>query len=168
MHLLPSMQWVWHTNHNWFKIAYSDCRCTSLRYYLIKHVVMEMQNDIKPLLACCHLCPSVGWWLVRSNYIINCSLVPIFVWKCSKWPRVCAEIFIHAFQTKLLHPWDVAKDLICMLGPFWRAWVNSKHYNTTLSSKWLTFLMEHERSTEYGFSCAISPEYFDDHKKCDR
>lgn len=28
--------------------------------------------------------------------------------------------------------------------------------------------MEHERFAEYGFSNAISPGYFDDHKKCDR
>lgn len=41
---------------------------------------MEMQNDIKPLLACCHLRPSGGWWLVRSNCTLLITLLypPLF------------------------------------------------------------------------------------------
>lgn len=36
---------------------------------------MEMQNDIKALLACCHSCPSGGWWLVRSNCTLLIALL---------------------------------------------------------------------------------------------
>lgn len=69
-----------------------------------------MQNDIKALLACCHTCPSGG--IVRSNctLLIAPSYSPLF--------GVYAQIFMYAFITKLLHPRDTAKELICMPGAF--------------------------------------------------
>lgn len=36
---------------------------------------MEIENDIRPLLACCQLCPSGVWRLVRSNCTLLITLL---------------------------------------------------------------------------------------------